>query len=126
MRTAVLAVAAALAVSAAVAQTPAAKIATSEAKEANRHYQQGWDAIHAEHWSEAVAEFQKTIALDPDFPEAHYSLGRAHMGERQFAAAIAAYLKCQAVYRDAGGKHFNDELELKRHLEDRMLEVQTA
>jgi tetratricopeptide (TPR) repeat protein len=127
MRTAVLAVVAAFAFSAAAAaQSKVPKSSTLDAKEANRHYQQGWDAIHTEHWSEAVAEFEQTIKFDPDFNEAYYSLGRAHMGEREFTKAIAAYLKCQELYRDEGGKHFNDELELKRHLEDRILEVQTA
>lgn len=127
MRTAVLAVVAAIAFSAAVAaQSNVQKSATLAAKEANRHYQQGWDAIHAERWSEAVEEFHKTIEFDPDFNEAYYSLGRAHMGERQFEKAIAAYIKCRELYRDESGKHFNDELEAKRHLEDRILEVQTA
>jgi len=127
MRTAVLAVAGALVFAAtAAAQSKVAKSGTLEAKEANRHYQQGWDALHTEHWSEAVAEFQKTIEFDPEFNEAYYSLGRAHMGEHEFAKAIAAYLKCEALYRDEGGRHFSDALEAKRHLEDRILEVQTA
>jgi Flp pilus assembly protein TadD len=133
MRTAILAVAAALACPAAAAaqstaatQPKAPKSATLEAKQANLHYQQGWDAIHTEHWSEAVAEFQKTIEFDPDFNEAYYSLGRAHMGERQFTKAIAAYIKCRELYKAAGGQHFSNELEVKRHLEDRMLEVQMA
>ncbi|HEX4567085.1 MAG TPA: tetratricopeptide repeat protein [Vicinamibacterales bacterium] len=127
MRTAVLAVVAAFAFSAAAAaQSKVAKSGTLEAKEANRHYQQGWDAIHTEHWSEAVAEFEQTIKFDPDFNEAYYSLGRAHMGEHEFTKAIAAYLKCEELYRDESGRHFNDELEAKRHLEDRILEVQTS
>jgi len=127
MRTAVLAVAAALACSgAAAAQSNVQKSSTLEAKEANRHYQQGWDAIHTEHWSEAVAEFQKTIEFDADFAEAYYSLGRAHMGEHQFTKAIASYIKCRELYLAVGGKHFSDDLEAKRHLEDRMLEIQTA
>jgi len=127
MRTAVLAVAAAVAIpAAAAAQANVPKSASLAAKEANRHYQQGWDAIHTEHWSDAVAEFQKTIEFDPDFAEAYYSLGRAHMGEHQYAKAIAAYIKCRELYLVVSGKHFSDDLEAKRHLEDRMLEVQTA
>src|SRR5690242_12019391 len=127
MRTAVLAVAAAFAFSAgAAAQTKVPKSGTFEAKEANRHYQQGWEAIHGEKWSEAVLEFQKTIEIDPEFAEAYYSLGRAYMGERQFGKAIESYIKCRDVYKTMGGKHFSDELEAKRHIEDRMLEIQTA
>lgn len=127
MRTAVLAVVAALALSAAAdAQTKVPKSGTLEAKEANRHYQQGWENIHGEHWDEAVIEFQKTLELDPDFAEAYYSLGRAYMGERQFTKAIEAYGKCREVYKTAGGQQFSNDLEAKRHLEDRMLEYQTA
>jgi tetratricopeptide (TPR) repeat protein len=127
MRTAVLAVAAALVFPAAAAAQPKVlKGASLEAKEANLHYQQGWDAMHSEHWSEAVVEFQKTIEFDPDFAEAYYSLGRAHMGEHNFTKAIAAYQKCREVYQTAGGNRFKDDLDAKRHLEDRILEVQTA
>lgn len=127
MRTASLAVAAALALSvAAAAQSKVVKSGTLEAKEANRHYQQGWDDIHAERWSDAVVEFRKTIEFDPDFAEAYYSLGRAYMGDRQFAKAIEAYSKCREVYKTAGGQQFSNDLEMKRRLEDRMLEYQTA
>src|ERR1051325_3397353 len=100
MRTAVLAVAVAFAMSAAAAAQPnVPKSGTLEAKEANRHYRLGWEAMHGERWSEAVAEFQKTVQFDPEFAEAYYSLGRAHMGERQFAKAIADYVKCRDVYQ---------------------------
>jgi superkiller protein 3 len=127
MRTAILAVAAAFACSAAaVAQQGTAKNATPEAKEATRHYQQGWEAMHAERYSEAVVEFQKTIDLNPDYAEAYYSLGRAHMGTRDFTKAIAAYQKSREVYQTLGGQQFSNELDYKRHLEDRILEVQTA
>src|SRR5690242_5000380 len=123
MRSAVLTVAAVLGFSAAAAAQPnIPKSATVEATEANRHYQLGWDAIHSEHWTEAVAEFQKTIQFDPEFAEAYYSLGRAHMGERQFGKAIEAYLKCRDLYETAGGKQFSNDLDAKRHLEDRILE----
>jgi len=127
MRTAVLAVAAALSLTAtAAAQSKVAKSGTIEAKEANRHYQQGWDDIHAERWTDAALEFQKTLEYDPDFAEAYYSLGRAYMGDRQFLKAIDAYVKCREVYKNAGGQHFSNDLEMKRHLEDRILEYQTA
>src|SRR5215471_5589903 len=109
MRTAVLAVAAAIVCSAAAtAHQRIAKSATPEAKEATRHYQQGWDAMHAERYSEAVTEFQKTIDFNPDFAEAYYSLGRAHMGTRDFTKAIVAYQKCREVYTTLGGKQFSN------------------
>jgi len=127
MRTAILAVAAAFAFSAAAAaHQGVAKSATPDAKEASRHYQQGWDAMHAERYSEAVVEFQKTIELNPDYAEAYYSLGRAHMGTHDFTKAIAAYQKSREAYQMLGGQQFSNELDYKRHLEDRILEVQTA
>ncbi len=126
MRIAVLAFATALASAASFAYPQTPKTGTLEATEANRHYQQGWDAIHLEHWSEAIQEFKKTLEFDPDFSEAYYSLGRAYMGEHDFSQAIAAYQKCRDLYVTAGGKQFSNDLEAKRHLEDRMLEIQTA
>ena len=61
-----------------------------EAQRANRHYAEGWAAMRAEAWAEAVQEFQEAIDNDPKFTLAYYSLGRAEMGLRDFPRATAS------------------------------------
>ena len=53
------------------------KNASAEAQRANKHYAQGWSAVRAEGWDDAVREFQEAINNDPKFALAYYSLGRA-------------------------------------------------
>jgi len=102
------------------------KDAMPDAKRANQHYKFGWDAIRTERWDEAVSEFKQAIEADPKFGEAYYSLGRAHMGKKDFRQAIEAYLRCKEVFTAAGGERFANDLDYKRRLEDRMLQYQTA
>jgi tetratricopeptide (TPR) repeat protein len=111
---------------AAAAQVPIPKSATPDAKRADLHYKLGWEAIRAERWDEAIGEFKQSIDADPKFGEAYYALGRAQMGKKDFRQAIDAYLRCKEVFTSAGGERFANDLEYKRHLEDRILQYQTA
>jgi tetratricopeptide (TPR) repeat protein len=107
------------------AQVSTAKGASLEAKRANEHYKRGWVAMQKETWDEAAKEFQSAIDTDARFALAYYGLGRAHMGRRDFAKAIAAYITCREQYLHAGGERFSNQLDAKRRIEDRILEYQT-
>src|SRR5258708_26807196 len=48
------------------------------------HYKQGWEALRAESWTEAVHEFRVAIDLDRTFTLAYYGLGRSNMGLKRF------------------------------------------
>src|SRR4051794_765185 len=127
MRAIILALAGALTLSAAAAaQHSIPKSETLQAKEANVHYQRGWEAMRGEQWDQAVSEFKRTIEIDPQFELAYYSLGRAHMGQRAFAKAIAAYIECRDRFVRHGGERFSNDLDARRRIEDRMLEYQAA
>lgn len=103
-----------------------ARGASVEAQNANRHYDKGWKAMRAEAWDEAAREFQQTIDIDPRFALAYYSLGRAHMAQRNFVKAIGAYTKCREIYIQYGGEDYNDQMARRRRLEDQILEYRTA
>jgi tetratricopeptide (TPR) repeat protein len=107
-------------------QVPTAKGASMEARRANQHYKNGWDAMHKEAWDEAAKEFQAAIDSDDAFALAYYALGRAEMSRRNFTKAIAAYLRCRELYLNAGGARFSSQLDYKRRLEDRILQYETA
>jgi tetratricopeptide (TPR) repeat protein len=97
-----------------------------EARRANEHYSQGWSQIRAEAWDAAVREFQQAIESDPKFALAYYSLGRAHMGRRDFAQAIAAYTRCREMFANGGSEQFTNQMEQRQRLTDRILQYQTA
>jgi len=107
------------------AQT-APRSTSREAREANADYQRGWDAMRAEHWDEAVTDFQHAIDAVPTFELAYYGLGRARMGRREFAKAIEAYIECRNRFLRASGDQFKNDLDARRRIEDRMLQYQTA
>jgi tetratricopeptide (TPR) repeat protein len=121
MRTLIAAVVVAGAVA---AQLP--KTASNAATEANKHYTQGWSAIRAQSWDVAKGEFERAIETDPKFALAYYSLGRAEMGRRDFAAAIEAYTRCREIYLTSGGQQFKSQLEQRQYLTDRILEYKSA
>lgn len=100
--------------------------ASLDAQRANEHYTRGWSAIHSESWDAAVREFEAAIESDERFALAYYSLGRAHMGRRDFPAAITAYLKCRDLYQNAGGEQFSSQMQARQRINDRLLEYRTA
>jgi tetratricopeptide (TPR) repeat protein len=108
------------------AQQLAFKGASPEAKQANQHYRNAWDAMHTESWDEAAKEFRAAIESDDKFALAYYGLGRAEMGRKNFPKAIAAYNDCKALYVRLGGERYTNQMDYKRRVEDQMLEYQTA
>jgi tetratricopeptide (TPR) repeat protein len=125
MRTTILALVASLVVPCASA-AQGAKNASAEAQRANQHYARGWSAVRAESWDDAARQFQQAIDNDPRFTLAYYSLGRAEMGRRDFAKAIAAYTKCREIYLAGGGEQFTNQMTARQRLTDRILEYQVA
>jgi tetratricopeptide (TPR) repeat protein len=125
MRAGVLAVAAML-MFPALAGAQGQRTGRIETERANQHYKRGWDSVRAEVWTDAVREFQQAIDNDPKFALAYYSLGRAHMGQREFGKAIAAYTRCRELFQSEGGEQFTNKLDAQQRLNDRILEYQAA
>jgi tetratricopeptide (TPR) repeat protein len=102
------------------------KAPSAAAQAATKHYAQGWSAVRAESWDDAAREFQAAIENNPRSALAYYALGRAELGRRDFAKAIAAYVKCKSLYESSGAEGFTTQMEARQRLNDRILEVQTA
>jgi Flp pilus assembly protein TadD len=125
MRTTLLGLAFSLSLSGALA-AQGAGAPSLEAQRANQHYSQGWSQIRAEEWDAAIREFQQAISNDPRFALAYYSLGRAYMGRRDFAQAIAAYTRSRDIFANGGSEQFTNQMEQRQRLTDRILQHQTA
>lgn len=59
----------------------------ADPKLARAYFQMGVLEQQERHWLESVAAFERAVALDPEFAEAHYRLARAyaHVGKREQA-----------------------------------------
>jgi len=80
-----------VAVSAAATQIPQAN---QNQREAYQQYQRGQEFLSAEQYDRAVDAFQSATKLDPNFTDAYYGLGKAHMGLQRYASAVQAYEAC--------------------------------
>jgi tetratricopeptide (TPR) repeat protein len=86
-------------------------------------YREGWVQMRSEAWEQAAKMFQQAIEIDPRFEDAYYGLGRANMGLRRFDAAIAAYTKCQEMYKAEAGRQFATRQDAQRYRQDRLTEI---
>jgi tetratricopeptide (TPR) repeat protein len=90
------------------------------------HYRNGLDLLAAEAWREAQREFLRALDLDPSLALAHYGLGRAYMGLREFHRAIEAYTTCRAMYLGEAGAAVTRQLERTQRRREQVMELQQA
>lgn len=91
------------------------KIATTNPRDADAHYQLGLIHQKRRQYSEAIARFQKAIEIDPSEADAQFQLGRIAREQGRFDDAIR-YLKTAAglndklasseVWKDLGAAYF--------------------
>ena len=110
-----------------LALLPAAALAqgrtSPEAVKATLHYQSGWELMRAELWEKAATEFQQAIDIDKKFALAYYSLGRALVNQKKFAAAIFSYVKCRDIYLARAGDNFSSQVDNNKALDDQIFEM---
>lgn len=87
------------------------------------HYRSGWALMRAEAWPDATRAFQQAIEIDLQFELAYYGLGQAHMAQKQYVQATAAYLRCRDLYRAQSGQRFTNAQEAQRYRQDRLTEL---
>lgn len=85
--------------------------------------QLGWENMKAEAWEAAAKSFQNAIDIDPEYEYAYYSLGRANMALKRYAAAIAALVKCRDLARAQAGRQFTNVQEAQRYRNNRLTEL---
>lgn len=83
-----------------VAHLTAQQLADEQSRrQAHLHYRAGQEFMSAEKFDRAAEEFSKAIEYERLFTLAHYSLGKAHMGQQRYASAIKAYRDCLEAFR---------------------------
>jgi len=87
-------------------------------RQALDHYKKGQDAMASERAEQAVEEFKTAIQLDPLLALAHYRLGQAHMGLKEYVQAERAFLGCRDAYEKIGGLQFTNREELERRRDE--------
>lgn len=98
----------------------------ADRQRAELHYRAGWEALRAESFSESAEEFQAAIDAYPGFTLAYYGLGRADMGLKHYAAAIAAYEECRKLYQAVASGNFRAQVDAMRAREDQQTELREA
>jgi tetratricopeptide (TPR) repeat protein len=78
-----------------LAQSP---LEEQQRRQALVHYRAGQEALHAERFEEALAEFTAAIRLDPLLTLAHYGLGQTHMVLKRYTEAVRAFRGCREAF----------------------------
>lgn len=74
----------------------------ADVSEAQRAYQAGMQALSS---TQAFAEFQRAIALEPSFAEAHYQLGLLYGQQSQWKPAVQAFQMAIEIDADFADAH---------------------
>ena len=72
--------------------------------DAKTYSDQGFAHLNKKQYSEAIAEFQKAIAINSNYKTAHYGLGLAYLHSKRHNEAINAFeraIKSDASYKEA-------------------------
>jgi tetratricopeptide (TPR) repeat protein len=93
-------------------------------QEALRHYRAGLDAMQAESWDEAAAQFRMAIKLDPLLTLAHYGLGQTRMAVRAYPEAVTAFTRTIAAHRENDALRMVGDAEVDQRIEDQIRELQ--
>jgi Flp pilus assembly protein TadD len=115
----------ALALASIVAAAPAAaQPIGKEHAEALKHLRLGQENLRTEKWDKAQTEFKEAIRLDPLLELAHYGLGQAHMGLKQFDRAVAAYIACRDVFHAQAGRAASSQMENEQRIVEQIQQLQ--
>ncbi|MCA1585724.1 MAG: tetratricopeptide repeat protein [Acidobacteria bacterium] len=92
-------------------------------REALIAYRTGQEWLSSEQWEKAIAAFDRAVALDRLFTDAHYGRGQAFVALRRYTSAIQAYGRCLEAARDLHGLRDKDRLEADNRLNDLLFEL---
>lgn len=90
------------------------------------HYQTGLQLLSAEAWEAAEREFLEAIELDPSLALAHYGLGKAYMGMKNYRRAVGALTTCRDLYRAHAGNQLVSQLERNQRRQEQIFELRQS
>ncbi len=103
------------------------QIADEEARrEALKHYRAGQELLNAESWEKAANEFTRAIKLDNLLTLAHYGLGQANMGMKNYRAAIRAFTGCREACRALHSLAGTNRMAVERQQNDEIRELRDS
>ena len=91
-----------------------------KAREAERHYRSGVEAMRAESWDQAAEEFRAAATADPDMVLAHYNLGQCRMAQKRYVEAVAAYRSTKEAFLHAGHLSEAERAAGERDIQDQL------
>lgn len=101
--------------------------ATEQARrDALKNYTLGQEALAREQFEGAVGYFRRAIALDEWFTDAHYGLGQARMGLREYAAAVDAFEDCLEAARTIHSLRERDRVGADQRINDQIRTLREA
>ena len=77
------------------------------------HTDRGFSLLNNKQYDNALAEFQKVIALDPGYEEAQFGLGHVYLRTQKYGAAINTFEKI--IQQEANSKEAHHGLALAYH-----------
>jgi tetratricopeptide (TPR) repeat protein len=98
-------------------------VAPEQAGEAVRHYRAGQEALAAEQFERAIAEFTEATRLDPLLALAYYGLGQTHMARRAYPEAVLAFTACRDAYARIAGLSMSNSTAMTQRIDDEIREL---
>jgi tetratricopeptide (TPR) repeat protein len=81
--------------------------------EAITHCRSGDEALGRGELSRASEQFEKALAIVPEFPEAYMGLGHIALVRRDYAAALGSYTRARDAYERIGQQLYEHRLQRK-------------
>jgi tetratricopeptide (TPR) repeat protein len=80
----------------------------------------------SEQWAKAAEAFTAAIKLDSLLTLAHYSLGQAYMGMKDYSAAIRAYTGCKDAHHRLAQLQDSNRVAIERMQEEELRELRDS
>lgn len=90
---------------------------------AREPYQTGLSHMRQEAYDAARKAFETAIGIDPTFELAHFMLGRVHLAQKSYAAAVVALARSRDLYVSEGSRQFINKQEGQRFRRERLAEL---
>ena len=79
-------------------------------RKAMEYYKRGEEKLRGEKWEEAATEFQRAIAIHPNFVLAHYGLGQSQMALKRYDDAVHAFSASRDAYYTLASMKVDDRM----------------